>query len=271
MNLMVYSKALVLGLFLVMALFVVSSAWAQGLNVASVYPISGEVSSGDIVINSGAEGLTTSDVQYDARIFGVVDDAPLIVMREATPEANIRPVVTSSNTIVNVIDANGEVKKGDFITTSAARGKGMKAGQSGYVVGIALEDGVYADTTVQVDGGSARLGTVVVLVRVEYAELTTAKSTNRLLEQLNKAFFSNIQEPERFNLLIRYVIAGIIAISAFGIGFFAVTRSVRSAIEALGRNPLARGTIIFSLGIQLGVTIVGALAAVAAIFLILRI
>lgn len=248
-----------------------SSISAQGFNVASTYPITDNtVLSGDILINGKEAGFVTSDVAYDTRIFGVMQDNPILVLRQATAGAELKPVITFGDTTVNVNDYNGEIKKGDYVTTSPQKGKGMKAGDSGYVVGIALADANYGNQTVSVDNKSVRSGTVQVTVKPEYAELQSARNFNSFLTRLNDAFFKQVQNPERFTLIIRYLVAGLVGLIAFTVGFFAVTRSVSNATQAIGRNPLAKSSILVSLGLQVGVAVIGALVAAVVIFLILR-
>lgn len=242
---------------------------AQELSIASVYEISDqEAVSGDILINAGEKGLIRTNVTYDAKIFGVLEDNPLVVLREATPSG--KPVIRTGDTKVNVTDYNGEIKKGDYVTTSPLSGKGMQAGQSGYTLGIATEDAIYGSETQQVEGKQVKSGTVSVALRIEYAELSTARSNVKLLNDLNAAFFRSVQDPEKFTLVIRYIIAGIIAILAFVLGFFSITRSISKAVEAIGRNPLAKTAILASVGFQIGLAVVGGIIAAAIVFIIIR-
>lgn len=252
-------------------LLLVNPVHAQGLNFASVYEVNDkDAVSGDILISAGEKGLQRTNVSYDSKVFGVLQDNPLIVLREASSSA--RPVIRNGDTFVNVNDYNGEIKKGDYISASPMLGKGMKAGQSGYVVGIALENATYSnDQPTTIEGKQTKKGTVKVAMRIEFAELTTARSNVALFSQLNSALFRSIQNPEKFTLTIRYIVAGLIALIAFAIAFFTVGRSVTKAIEAIGRNPLARNTIMASIIFQLVIAIIGGIATVAVIYIIIRI
>lgn len=250
-----------------------SASYAADFNAASTYDISdNEVVTGDIMIADGSKGLIRTSVTYDQRIFGVVNDNPILSVREASSSA--RPVLRIGDTLINVTNANGEIKKGDFITSSTVMGKGMRAGISGYIVGMAMEDAEYGTDTVFAETEEGRtqvkLGTVNATLRVEYAEITTARTSLRLLNNLNAAFFRSVQDPEKFTLTIRYIIAGIIAILAFVMGFWWVARTVSKAVEAMGRNPLARTAIATSVILEIILTFVGGIIAVIAIFLILR-
>ncbi len=245
------------------------AVFAQGFNVASTYEITDQgIKDGDIIISNGEKGLTRTNVAYDARIFGVYTEKPLLVLREATGSA--KPVVRTGDITVNVSDFNDVIKKGDFVTSSPVEGKGMKAKQSGYVLGIALDDADYSGPTQTVENRSVKTGTVRVALRIEYAELTTAKNSIHLLNDLNAAFFRNVQDPEKFSNTVRYIVAGLVAILAFAIGFFWVSRSISKAVEAIGRNPLARQSIYISVAFQIGLTLIGGIVTVAIVFLLVR-
>lgn len=263
-------KKIFFSLFVTSYFLVVSAVYSQGFNVASTYEISDkDAVSGDILISDGEKGLIRTDVTYSPKIFGILEDNPVLVLKEATSSA--KPIIRAGDTIINVTDFNGDIKKGDFITTSPVLGKGMKAGQSGYVLGIALEDAQYGSETASTVSKQTKLGRVKIAIRIEFAELSTARSNFALLNQLNTAFFRSVQDPEKFTLTIRYIIAGFIALVAFGVGFFWVSRSISKAVEALGRNPLAKNAIIASVGFQVVATLIGALATLGIIFVIVRI
>ncbi len=246
-----------------------SPIFAQSFNIASVYQISDkDAVNGDIIISNGDKGLTRTQVTYDNRIFGVIDTNPTVVLREASSSAI--PVIRLGDVVVNVTDYNGDIKKGDLITSSPVLGKGMKAGQSGYVLGTALEDATYSGPSVQADTKQVKTGNVKTALRIEFAELTTARNSIALLDNLNTAFFRSVQNPEKFTLTIRYIIAGLIALIAFVVGFFTVARSISKSVDSIGRNPLAITTIMASVIFQIGLAIVGGLIAIALIYIIVR-
>ncbi len=250
--------------------FLTSLAFAQGYNVASMYELADkDAKNGDIIVNGGTSGLIRTDIPYDGRVFGIVQDTPLLVLREASGSG--RPVIRLGDTVVNVTDYNGVIKKGDLITSAPANGLGMKATQSGYAVGIALADADLSAATVTINGKSYKTGSVNTALQIEYAEINTSRNTIRLLEELNAALFSSVKNPEKAVLVIRYLIGGLIAMLAFVIGFYSVTRSIGNAVEAIGRNPLARRTILISIGLQILITAAVAIATIVIIFIIIRV
>jgi F0F1-type ATP synthase membrane subunit c/vacuolar-type H+-ATPase subunit K len=156
-------------------------------------------------------------------------------------------------------------------------GKGAKSVASGYVVGVALQD--FGDQDGEAvsytppNGGDprqVRSGAITVAIKIEYAELTTARNANRLLEALNAAFFRNTQNPEQFVNIIRYILAGLAVVVSFLVGFFTLARTIPKGMEALGRNPLARNTIQFGMVLNIIFTVAIALVGIIAAVILLR-
>jgi hypothetical protein len=193
-----------------------------------------------------------------------------LVTDENTATASSKPIIRAGDALVNVTDYNGPIKRADLVTSSPASGKGMRAGQSGYVLGVALEDASFGTETVSVAGRTAQLGTVKVALRIEYAELNSSRNAIHFFDDLNAALFANLKDPEKFTNTVRTIVAGIISVVAFTVGFVSINRSVIKTVEAVGRNPLAKVSILSTLVIQLGVVAVGALFTIFIVFLLLR-
>lgn len=259
---------------LLSSLFFTPSAFAQ-LEIAEPFDIKSEgVVDGDIVSFTSA-GVVLSERANDDKVFGVVQTDPLAVYERA--DGSGTPVVRNGTADVNVSTANGPIKSGDLITTSFFKGKGQKSTISGYILGVAMQD--FSDT----DGETAsftppegtgpvqvKVGKIKVALKIEFAELNTARSANRLLDALNLAFFRNTQDPEKFVNILRYILAGLAVIISFTIGFFTLARTIPKAMEALGRNPLARSTIQFGMVINIIFTVGIALVGVVAAIVLLR-
>lgn len=242
----------------------------KAVDVTLTYSINDtNVLSGDILSTQDNKGLVKANLPYDNHLFGVVEDEPIAAYKPINPTANDRTVSRNGEVAVNVTDFNGTIKPGDFITASPIAGKGMKATQSGYVIGIATSD-ITQTGQISYQGKGYNLGQVNVALRIEYTDITVARSTIRLLEYINAALFRSIQDPEKFTLIIRYIIAGIITVSAFVLGFLAFARSVAKGTEAIGRNPLARLSILLSVLMQVVLTLITCTAALVISFIIIR-
>lgn len=249
--------------------------YSRAFDLASTYSVADrEAKSGDILTQDSQKGLIRASVSYDGHLFGVLSDEALVVYKSkdatSSAAANEHPVTRTGDVTVNVTDFNGLIKQGDYITSSPIPGKGMKATQTGYVIGLATSNITTSDK-ITFGGKQYNSGTIQVALNIQYAEISTPRSTLSFLSALNTAFFRNIQDPEKFTLVIRYIIAGIITILALALGFFTFSRSVAKGIEAIGRNPLAKNTIQVTIGVQIFLTIFTTLAAVVLAIVIVRI
>ncbi len=267
----IYRVLLVLFLLVTSYLLLVTSIHAQTKSVDVTYSYTAldpQAADGDILFSSN-QNLNQADTPYSNRIFGVLQKNALIVYRSIDNKG--QPVSRTGIAQVNVTTLNGPILKGDYITSSAIPGKGQKASQSGYVLGIALDNftGEGAQTA-NIQGHNVAVGKIAVALRIEYAEIDTARSINRLLEYVNSALFKNVQDPEKFIQIVRYISAGLIVLIAFGIGFITFSRAMAKGVEGIGRNPLAKNAIQFSIIINAALTAAIALIGVIASFLILR-
>ncbi len=224
---------------------------AQSLNLTNTYNVSDkDAQDGDILIFDPTQGIMRTNLPYDIHVFGVLEKFPTLVLKSVDNTGE--PVARSGVTDVNVTNVNGPIKAGDYITTSEVKGFGMKASQSGYSLGIALKDFDESKASdLNNNGKSLKAGKVPTAIRVEFAELTNPRSTNRIFEAIGTAFFRNSQDPQGFGQIIKYVTAGIVMIMSLVSGMFILSKSMPKAIEALGRNPLARRSIQISMVISI--------------------
>jgi F0F1-type ATP synthase membrane subunit c/vacuolar-type H+-ATPase subunit K len=249
----------------------------KAIEIDPVYVLGDDkATDGDILISNQTSGLVRADASYDIRLFGVVQQSPLVAYRRVDNQG--QPISRYGIAWVNVTNLNGPIKSGDYITSSEIPGSGQKATQSGYVIGLALSDlddtnGQRLDPNNLPDIAKNRdvvSGKVQVAMRIEYAEITTSKSFLRILEYLNAAVFRNIQDPEKSIQFFRYLAAAFIVLLGLAIGFLTVSRAAPKSIEAIGRNPLAEKAIRFSLAMSLGFAVVIVAISLIAAIVILR-
>lgn len=233
-------------------------AWAQNqaIDVSSTYEIAdNEAQDGDILIHSD-QGIIRAAVAFDNRLFGVLQNTPLLVFK--SKDSTAKPVVRTGVAFINVTNTNGAIKIGDYITSSNNSGKGQKANQSGYVIGTALEDMNEAE------------GKIQVALKIEYAELTNTRSVLRIIDYFNIAAFQGAQDPSQAPQLIKYSSSGVIVLASLIFSFIIFGRSIGKSIDAMGRNPLARSAIMVSIFINAAITIMIILISIGASFLILN-
>jgi len=203
-------------LFLIIPAFLVTilpiGVFAQSGESVAVNLEIADAAPGDI-ISLSKEGPIRAKNPYDATIFGVVVEAP--ILSTGIKSEKTRAVITSGSAEVKVkLGASGAIKEGDFITSSSEAGVGQKAEKDGYILGKALAS--YED--------SSKAG----LVKV----------------QLGVAYFPGLGKKIDPAVLIRYGAAALFAVIAFVAATFAFIRFITTGITALGRNPFAKSTII---------------------------
>jgi hypothetical protein len=176
---------------------------------------------GDI-LTVGGDGLRRSTAAYDNKVYGVIVDAPIISVDAKTDKT--KAVVTAGNAKVRVSNSNGNIALGDFITSSTVAGVGQKATESGYVLGKALD---------KFEGGNENL--IAVLVERGYAQIGALKNNGP-----SGFFGSLVSDVSR----LRASLAALVAVLVLAGGVLAFVRVVNSGVVAIGRNPLARSTII---------------------------
>lgn len=240
----------------------------QGIEVTSIYEIAEpEAVEGDI-LKATDKGLVRTTIGFDNKVFGIIQTSPLLVYRTETKG---KPVVRSGVAQVNVTTLNGPIKYGDYITSSSIAGKGQKAAESGYTVGMAL--GAFTgEGAPQVDGPKGKVGSgkIPIAVRIEYTELSNPRFAGRLFGFVGTAFLENISDPKQLGNVVRFVAAGLVILLSFTFGFLTFSRSIAKSIEALGRNPLAKSTIQMSMIINIALLVVTGIVGIVASILIIR-
>lgn len=256
-------------LFLSTIYYLPSTIYSQS-DITNVFDITDkDTEDGDILIFTPEKGITRTNIAYDIHLFGVLQESPLLVFQRVDETG--QPVARSGIAEVHVTTFNGPIKAGDGITSSEISGYGMKATISGHIIGVATSD--FDETTgesIAYKDKQIVQGRVPVAVKIEYADLTTARSTNRLFQYIGASFFRNVQDPAGFGLLLKSLIAGVIILLSLAFGFIIISRSLPKAIEAIGRNPLARRSIILSIGLNIGFAIGITIVAIIASLIILR-
>ncbi|OGC92650.1 hypothetical protein A3D85_00820 [Candidatus Amesbacteria bacterium RIFCSPHIGHO2_02_FULL_47_9] len=213
-------------IFLIVLLF---PAVASGQELSSGLALSTEIAEdrslladGDILCTSES-GLVRCTEEYSTAIYGVYSLAPSLWL-ENLSVINGLPVIFSGKAMVRVSGTGGKLKRGDFITTSATPGLGVKAGKSGNVLGMALDE--------YLEEGE---GKVLASIAIRPAIVATAARGN-VVETLKQGLLAPTLSPLAS---LRYVLAVIVVIISFVLGFVYFGRVARAGVEAMGRNPLA--------------------------------
>ncbi len=213
------------------------------------------------IISSTSKGYKLTREAYDPSTYGVVTTSPAVSLenQNSSASSNMFPIISAGKAYVLVSTINGKINKNDYITSSTIPGVGQKAAIDGFTLGTALEP--YDNSN------SKAIGKILVYINPHYNATFVAVKTN-LIESLKSAAGAPFLSPLT---TLRYVIAGLIAMLAFILGFIYFGRVVRTGVEALGRNPMAGRFIQLSIIFNLLMTIVimGIGLAIAYLILVL--
>lgn len=239
--------------WLILLIMLVSPIKIEAQGMAVAIPVTGEVVDGDIVCNYVGE-IKRCNTAYDNNIYGVYVAEPALAL-ENLSLTDAKTVATSGKAYVRVSDANGQVKKGDYVTSSDKEGIGQKAVKSGYVLGTALEDAEGPESKILLAIGAKQAFVI-------------PQSGSNLLETIKDAILAPTLTPLAS---LRYVLAVVMAAAAFILGFWYFGRVAKSGVEAVGRNPLAGRMIQFSVILNLLLTglIMGSGLLIAYLILVL--
>lgn len=210
-----------------------------------------EAKIGDI-ISQTEEGLFRSSISYDPNIIGVAGETPILVF--GRPTTTTLPIVSFGETLIRVSNVNGEIKRGDFVTSSEKPGIGQKATGAGFIVGKALEN------------FNEEEGTIRAEINIQYQYNPNETPMTSIFSHLLKQF----GKPENFPDILKYIFALILGGGSFLIGFFTFINALRKGLEATGRNPLAKRSIQLAMILNLiAIIILTAAGLGLALFVIL--
>lgn len=222
----------VLTLSIIFLLLTPSFAFAQELTggqIATNLEVDdSDASAGDILSITASDTLLRSSSAYDTNIFGVVVTDPAVVLNAETDAT--KSIISSGEAEVKVSTANGSIEVGDFITSSPESGVGQKATDEGVVLGKALAS--------YTESGE---GSIPVLLNIHHQ--SPIGGGEDLWDKITAIAAKGIEEPDSFQLLLRYLFALILGSASFILGFTFAARAIRTGITAIGRNPLAKATI----------------------------
>lgn len=208
------------------------------------------------ILSSAQGGAVLSTIAYDPQAIGVVSRDAAIILNSTNEEGV--PVISTGAVYLLVSTQTGKIKKGDLLATSTVPGVAMKATKSGYVLGTAMEDDGNPDPK--------KIDLIAVDLELHYYN---SKPTlpGSLTDILKLAVLPTKDSPAA---IFKYVVAAMVVLGSFVLGFMTFGRTAAKGVEALGRNPAASRVIHLGIifNVFIVVIIVGAGLAVA--FLILR-
>ncbi|HSW87733.1 MAG TPA: hypothetical protein VLF89_02340 [Candidatus Saccharimonadales bacterium] len=228
---------------------------AATLGIAQMVEVNSKNVQDGSILSSSKQGAELSTIEYDPQVLGVVSrDAGILF----NTDENGVPVISNGTVYVLVSTKEGPIKKGDSITSSTIPGVGVKAVTAGYVLGTALEDDTNPD--------AKKIDKIAVDLNLHYFNSKPSFS-GTLSDILKVALLPTKDAPAP---LFKYIVAALVVLGSFALGFVSFGRTAAKGVEALGRNPAA--SKIINLGIIFNVVIVITIviAGLTVAFLILR-
>lgn len=206
------------------------------------------------IISASEKGYIVTPKAYDSRIYGVLTDTPGVAI-ENIPASGSSYVVYEGQTKTLVSTSNGDIKKGDLIASSSTPGIGMKATVNGFVLGTAMES--YS---------GKNPGSIIVSVSPHFNDSFQKGVSRNIFEILKNAGNAASLSPLE---ALRYLIAALVALLAFILGFVYFGRVAQRGVEAIGRNPLAGRFIETSVVINILLTALIIITGLGVAYLIL--
>lgn len=188
-----------------------------------------KIKSGDIVVQTD-KGIVRATVPFDPRMIGVAVQFP--VMSSGLKSGKTKSIMSSGRAMVNVTAKHGIINEGDSVTSSDIAGVGQKADIQGYILGKALAS--YKN--------DKKDGQIPVLINM--GSFSSGPNVAGALGALTGSLSAGFQNTQNFPIVLRYILAFLISIITFFVSSFTFVKFMRHGLEAIGRNPLAKRTII---------------------------
>jgi F0F1-type ATP synthase membrane subunit c/vacuolar-type H+-ATPase subunit K len=233
------------------------------IGISKFIPVSEQVEDGDIIsINDNL--YTKSIKEYDIGTIGVVTLNPAIEINDTSYNGNEGryPVLSSGNALVKVVKYNGDIKKGDLLTTSNIPGVAMKSLRPGFVVGIAEED-------FPSNVGNDEVHKIKATIHLHYSYSGDEEGSPDKLAFTDIFAITKLLEYQSPSAILKYLFAAFVIIVSIIFGYFTFARIASRGIEAVGRNPLASKAINVSIVVNVAITITIVIAGLALGYLII--
>lgn len=226
--------------------------------------------------NSRVQALSAKDITKMEGVVVAANDAP-VTLSDANATSQQVFVATTGQYNVLVSNQNGTIKTGDYITISALDGIGMKAGsEQSRVVGKALQSfdgkdnvsGTATVTNAQHQKINVSIGLIAVDINISHNPLEAQKQQTLPGFQYVQQAAGNVVNKQVTPLQVYVAVFAILA-TAIIAGAIIYT-GVRTSLTAIGRNPLAKSSIMRNL-LQVVITgIIILILGIVGVYLILK-
>ncbi len=252
-----------LGLFFVLVNSVVKAQSLTGVAYKVLVENSQSVSDGTLV--SLVEGVyVIADLDNLDDLAGVINFNPQLEI-DTVGDPLALPLVKSGIAYVRVSSENGPISMGAVLSLSSQSGvAALATGSRLTTLGRTMEsfDGE-GEGLIKVD---VAIQNPVGLMNSE--GMKTVDVARESFFELFKVFqnASQVPAPQAF----KFVLAGLVLLATILFGFFTFGRVAQRGVEAIGRNPLAKNTILVGLIINVAISITVIFSGLVAAYYIIR-
>jgi hypothetical protein len=248
-----------------------SRAAAASANISKSYNTSQKIANGSIVsLDPGRSGyIQLANSDNGSRLLGIAVAAgdSLLAVDSDTSKAQ---VAISGTADVLVSSLGGDVKVGDQIAVSPFNGIGMKAVPGSRTIGIAQtafnssSEGAIDKQVSDKDGREKN-------IRVGYVRVSIVIGTNIAQASTNLNSFQKAAKALTGHTVstLRAVLGLLVAVGTILILVTLIYSSAYSVIISIGRNPLAKYSLLRALGSVVGLAVLITLVAGLLIFFLL--
>ena len=187
-------------------------------------------------------GVYPSAKANDPNVFGIVDFNSTVITGITAP--NIIPIIQSGTIDVYVSNLNGNITKGDLVTSSIVPGVGEKNTNTGMVIGVAnasfSKNNILKTETINVKGKKTKISIEKIPILLSFQNYY---DNNALQSQFNGFLPNFIKKGVSF---VNIIIAIIIVLMGFVIFLIGTLSSLRQLMGAMIRNPTSKRLAINS-------------------------
>lgn len=246
-----------------------AGAIAQGFTATG-----GDIVQGTLVsLVSGTKSSVASATPASVgRLVGVAASKPLVELA-STSGATVQ-VATGGVTNALVSNAGGPVMAGDKITISPVTGIGMRATASAEIVGVAQADLAsvksVSESVASTTGHPVTISVGLIPVAISVGYYSAAQTAGTVSSFVPPALQTLANDIAGRSVSPWRVLAAMLAlVLGFGMAAVMLITAIRSGLISVGRNPLARGSLLRAL-MDVIVASLGVLAVtVLAVYLLL--
>lgn len=256
----------------------ISPASASSANISHSYSTSEVIPTGSIVSldSDKANYVDPSNNSNSSSLLGVVVQSnESLLAEDPTSSSNSVQVATTGLADTLVSTLNGPIGVGDQVSVSPFDGVGMKTISGAPVIGLAQTSfnsstqGATSRSVTDADGKSHKIWVGFVKLNIAIGQGATSSTTN-LNQQISSlvAFSKTLtgHAVSTAHVIVSLVVAGVAIVAIISL----IYASIYGGIISIGRNPLAKFSILRSMVYVLIMIVFIVIVAGSIIFLLLR-